>query len=215
MMAVEPQMADANESGRANVSLGWGERKRGRKVMKESDIQALTLQEQFRSLIAALPRGVKEKKPAEIVYTLISDLEQRQMFPEAPYVLGGRLLTPGLARLIENRGKHWVGQLEGHCPIQWAGPWLALDQVAKKLQKESPDSFRAVAINRTDGTSLPVYLFSRSVRLDHYGRKRIVILHEAADFTDTPVFLFTDALFWEAHRIAQLWQYHCDERLID
>jgi hypothetical protein len=51
------------------------------------------------------------------------------------------------------------------------------------------------------------------VRLDHYKRKRIVIIHETEDLTDTPVFLFSDALFWEGHRIAQLWQYRWEERM--
>src|SRR5262249_21725845 len=159
---------------------------------KESDTQSIAMREKLQELLALLSQSTRERKPSEIVAALIAELEQEHAFPEANYVLAGRLLTPTIARMIENVGKHWVGELRGGCPIQWEGPWLHLDRVAEKLRRESPESFRAVVIRMVDGTSKTVHLFSRSVRLDHYGRKRIVILHQAADLTDTPVFLFTD-----------------------
>lgn len=195
----------------------WNKRKRekGRGVAKESDAQAIAMLGELPKLLAALPRSVREQEPREVICALIADLGRKRAFPEAHYVLAGRLLTPALAQMVENLDKHWVGELEGGCPIQWEGPWLQLDRVAEKLRLESPGSFRAVQLRALDGTAKIAALFSRSIRLDHYGRKRIVILHETAELSDSPIFLFTDALFWEGRRIAQLWQYRWEAYMFE
>jgi len=180
---------------------------------KRSDQQAKARQSQFSELLALLPSSSRAQEPSDVAYALVADLEEKGTFPDAHYVLAERLLTPRLAKLIESVGKHWVGQLEGRCPIQWEGPWLRLEQVAEKLREESPQSFRSSSILDTHEVSRPVYIFSRSVRLDHYGRKRIVIMHGTEDLSDPPLFLFIDALFWEGRRIVQMWQYRWEERM--
>ena len=45
------------------------------------------------------------------------------------------------------------------------------------------------------------------VRLKRYGRKRLVIVHETEDLTDSPRFLLTDARHWESRRVIQTWSY--------
>ncbi len=45
------------------------------------------------------------------------------------------------------------------------------------------------------------------VRLKKYGRKRLVIVHEQSDLSDTPRFLLTDALLGCASRIFATWSY--------
>ncbi len=56
-----------------------------------------------------------------------------------------------------------------------------------------------------NGTVRVVYAFSKCVRLKKYGKKRLVIVHEREDLSDTPRFLLTDAQHWEATRIIQTW----------
>ena len=51
------------------------------------------------------------------------------------------------------------------------------------------------------------WVFTKVVRLKRYGRKRLVIVHEADDLTDEPRFLLTDATHWESRRIIQTWNY--------
>jgi hypothetical protein len=46
-------------------------------------------------------------------------------------------------------------------------------------------------------------VFTKTLRLKRYGRKRIVMVHEQADLTDSPRFLVTDALHWESGRILE------------
>lgn len=43
--------------------------------------------------------------------------------------------------------------------------------------------------------------------MKRYGRKRLVIVHEKDDLTDTPRFYLTDALHWESVRILETWSY--------
>jgi hypothetical protein len=50
-------------------------------------------------------------------------------------------------------------------------------------------------------------VFTKTVRLKRYGRKRLVIVHEQADLADQPRFLLTDALHWEAGRVIRVWSY--------
>jgi hypothetical protein len=51
------------------------------------------------------------------------------------------------------------------------------------------------------------WVFTKKVRLKRYGRKRLFIIHETQDLTDTPFFLLTDALHWESKRAIQTWSY--------
>ena len=39
--------------------------------------------------------------------------------------------------------------------------------------------------------------YTKAVRLKRYGRKRLAIVHEKEDLTDTPRYYLTDALHWE------------------
>jgi len=51
------------------------------------------------------------------------------------------------------------------------------------------------------------WVFTKVVRLKRYGRKRLVIVHEQPDLTDSARFLLTDANHWESRRILQTWSY--------
>ncbi|MGP1387571.1 MAG: hypothetical protein ACTS2F_28685 [Thainema sp.] len=42
-----------------------------------------------------------------------------------------------------------------------------------------------------------IWAFSKVVRLKTIGRKRIVIVHQTQELTDSPRFLVTDALHWD------------------
>ena len=44
-------------------------------------------------------------------------------------------------------------------------------------------------------------------RLKRYGCKRIAIVHERSDLTDTPRFLVSDAVHWESGRIIETWSF--------
>jgi hypothetical protein len=100
-----------------------------------------------------------------------------------------------------------VSEVECSRHIQWQGQWQRVDTVAATLRREHPASFRAVRVRCRNGETKSYWVFTKSVRLKRYGRKRLVIVHEQPDLQDTPRFLLTDALHWESGRVIETWSY--------
>ena len=117
------------------------------------------------------------------------------------------MLTLALTRLIESKVKHWVSEVESARHILWQDEWRRIDEVATELGQRHPESFRRVAVRCRNGERKEFWAFTKSVRLKRYGRKRIAMVHERADLTDTPRFLVTDALQWESGRIIETWSF--------
>jgi hypothetical protein len=91
--------------------------------------------------------------------------------------------------------------------ILWQDQWQRIDTVAAELRQTHPESFRPVQGRGRNGEQKEFWAFTKSVRLKRYGRKRIVMVHEQADLTDTPRFLVTDALHWESGRTIETWSF--------
>jgi hypothetical protein len=147
------------------------------------------------------------KKRTEIALAIAQQLEEEGHFPQAHYAFDNGLLTLELTRLIERQGKHWVSEVECSRHIQWQGQWQRVDTVAATRRREHPASFRAVRVRWRNGKTKSYWVFTKSVRLKRYGRKRLVIVHEQPDLQDTPWFLLTDALHWESGRVIETWSY--------
>ena len=190
------------------------EEKRGAKVAgKEKSEQMACMRRRLPEVLTNLRVLLRNKKPADAVVDIVAHVEREKLFPEAHYAFEAGLLTPRLTRFIEDTGKHWVSELNGSCHIQWEGPWRPLERVAEDLRRESSLSFRSFPVRSLNEETKTFHAFTRSVRLDHYGRKRIVIVHEQANLKDAPYFLFTDALYWEGSRILETWLYRWQEKL--
>lgn len=117
------------------------------------------------------------------------------------------MLTLDLTRLIESKGKYWVSEVESSRLILWKDQWRRIDDVARELRQQHPESFRRVLVWCCNGEQKEFWAFSKSVRLKRYGRNRIAIVHERADLTDTPRFLMTDAVQWESGRRIETWSF--------
>jgi hypothetical protein len=147
------------------------------------------------------------KKRTEIVVEMVTHLEEEGRFPQADYAFDNGVLTLELTRLIENKGKHWVSEVESARHILWNDQWQRIDEVASALRQTHPESFRPIQVRGRNGEQTQYWAFTKSVRLKRYGRKRIAIVHERADLTDAPRFLVTDALQWESGRIIETWSF--------
>lgn len=117
------------------------------------------------------------------------------------------MLTLELTRLIESKGKHWVSEVESSRHILWQDHWRRIDEVAAEVRLAHPESFRKVSVRCRNGETKEFWVFTKSVRLKRYGRKRIAMVHERADLTDKPRFLVTDALHWESGRMIETWSF--------
>jgi hypothetical protein len=158
-------------------------------------------------LLHHLEHKLAYKKRTEIVVEMVRQLEAEGTFPQADYAFDNGVLTLELTRVIESKRKHWVSELESSRLILWQDQWRRLDDVATELRQQHPASFRSVAVRCRNGETNEFWAFTKSVRLKRYGRKRIAIVHERSDLTDTPRFLVTDALHWESGRMIETWSF--------
>ncbi|WP_166805121.1 hypothetical protein [Nitrosococcus wardiae] len=161
--------------------------------------------ERFIDLLHYQKNRLSYRKRTEIAVEMVRQLEAEGHFPQAPYAFDNGVLSLPLIQLIEQQGKHWVSELESSRLIQWQGQWRRVDEIAAELRQQHPESFRRVNVKRRSGEEKAFWAFTKTVRLKRYGRKRLVIVHEQADLSDTPRFLLTDALHWEAGRVIRVW----------
>jgi hypothetical protein len=178
-----------------------------RETVQESYEQMEHAQGRLLELLHHLAHRHAYKKRTEIALAIAQQLEEEGHFPQAHYAFDNGVLTLELTRLIERQGKHWVSEVECSRHIQWQGQWQRVDTVAATLRREHPASFRAVRVRCRNGETKSYWVFTKSVRLKRYGRKRLVIVHEQPDLQDTPRFLLTDALHWESGRVIETWSY--------
>lgn len=147
------------------------------------------------------------KKRTEIVVEIVKQLEEEGNFPQADYAFDNGVLTLELTRLIESKGKHWVSEIESSRLILWHDQWQRVDEVARELRHQHPESFRRVSVRCRNGETKAFWAFTKTVRLKKYARKRLAMVHERADLSDTPRFLLTDAVHWESGRMIETWSF--------
>jgi hypothetical protein len=183
------------------------EREYLRMTAKDSYEQMSTLQERLLELLYHQKHKLEYKKRTEIALEMVQQIEQEGLFPEANYAFDNGVLTLDLTRYIESRGKHWVSEIECSRHINWSGEWQRVDTIAETLRREHPESFRHIKVKCRNGEIKDYWVFTKQVRLKRYGHKRLAIVHETSDLTDTPSYYLTDALHWEGGRILETWSY--------
>ena len=176
-------------------------------TVQESYAQMEQARERVLELLHHLQHRLAYKKRTEMVVEIVASLEEEGQFPSAHYAFDNGVLTLELTRLIESKGKHWVSELESSRHILWEAQWRRIDEVGAELRREHPESFRRVQVRCRNGEQKTFWVFTKAVRLKRYGRKRIVMVQERADLTDSPRFLVTDALHWESGRIIETWSF--------
>ncbi len=147
------------------------------------------------------------RKRTEIAVEIVRQLESEDRFPNADYAFDQGVLSRPLTEVIEEKGKHWVTEVECSRNILWHSQWPRVDRVAARLKTEHPESFRHKLVRCRNGEKRDIWAFTKVVRLKKYGRKRLVIVHETSDLSDAPRFLLTDANHWDASRVFATWSY--------
>ena len=184
---------------------------------EELEYLTMTRQDEYESIAAVMERlselvAYQRNRDAyqtrtEMFIELVKQIETEGQFPTADYAFDAGVCSAALTTVIEALGKHWVSELACNRSLLWHNQWNRIDAVAQGLRGDSPQSFRHYRIRQRNGEVTEIWAFSKVVRLKKIGRKRIVIVHETEDLTDTPRFLVTDALHWDVSRIAITWSY--------
>jgi hypothetical protein len=174
---------------------------------KDSYEQMEAAQQRLLELLHYWKNRRQYKKRTELALEMVQQIENEEKFAQANYAFDNSVLSLKLTQFIEDCGKHWVSELECSRNIQWHGQWVRVDQVATELREQHPESFRHKKVRCRNEETKNFWAFTKVVRLKKYGRKRLVIVHETENLTDTPRFLLTDARHWESARIIQTWSY--------
>jgi len=169
--------------------------------------QMAELQERLLDLLYHQKHKLEYKKRTEIAYEMVVQIEEEGLFPEANYAFDNGVLNLDMTHYIEDCGKHWVSEIECSRHIQWFGNWQRVDSVAAELRLDHPEGFRHIKVKCRNGEIKDYWVYTKVVRLKRYGRKRLAIVHETEDLTDTPSFYLTDALHWEGSRMLETWSY--------
>jgi len=197
------QLIDGIEAQIQEPSVGKEEEAYLKATVQASYAQMEQARTRLLELLHHIEHRLAYKKRTEIVVEMVAQLEEEGKFPQADYAFDNGVLTLELTRLIESKGKHWVSELESSRHILWQDQWQRIDEVAVRLRQTHPQSFRPVSVRCRNGEQKQFWAFTKSVRLKRYGRKRIAMVHERADLTDTPRFLVADALHWESGRMLE------------
>src|SRR5690349_21858315 len=91
------------------------------------------------------------RKRTEMAVEIVRQIEDEGHFPQADYAFDNGVLARELTKLIEDRGKHWVSEIESSRHINWAGQWLRVDEVAEGLRTTHPESFRHLTVQVRNG----------------------------------------------------------------
>ena len=178
-----------------------------RATVKKSYDQMGTVSERLLELLHYLKHEREYKKRTEIALELVEQIEKEGHFPDANYAFDNGVLSLELTRFIEACGKQWVSESECSRNIQWSGDWVRLDAFEAELRKKHPETFRFIRVKCRNGEIKEYWAYTKVVRLRRYGRKRLVIVHETADLSDSPRYLLTSANHWNSGRAIQTWSY--------
>jgi hypothetical protein len=179
-----------------------------RMTVQENYSEMEQVEQRLIELLSYQRNRLAYRKRTELAVEIVKQLEDEGHFPQADYAFDNGVLTRELTKLIEDRGKHWVSELECSRHLNWQGQWQRVDEVAQTLRTTHPESFRHLKVKVRNGNEREFWAFTKVVRLKKgYGRKRLVIVHEQANLSDTPRFLLTDAQHWESGRTIQTWSY--------
>jgi len=159
---------------------------------KENYEQMEQVRERLLELLHYHKNRLAYRKRTEIAVDIVRQLESEGKFPNADYAFDQGVLSRPLTEVIEASGKHWVTEVECSRNIMWHSQW---------------QSFHYKLVRCRNSEQREIWAFTKVVRLKKYGRKRLVIVHEKSDLSDSPRFLLTDALHWDASRVFATWSY--------
>ena len=111
-----------------------------------------------------------------------------------------------IIKYLESISKDWIFASKSNRKVFFKGQWLQLKDVIKLLK---PDDFKQITITKTNGKTLVVWAFSKTVRMSKVGRVKIVISYLNESLKGNPFFLVTNRKEWTIGKIltnyAQRW----------
>ena len=136
------------------------------------------------------------KTKAQLAVELIDKMESSNIAPDA-YAVDSGLFDPVVIERIVQSLKPWIADSEKNRILYYKGQSYNCETFNQTIPKES---FREinVSVRYQKRTRL---MFTCTVRIRRYGKVRFAIIYDNPDKQGEPIYVFTNMLVWNNHKI--------------
>ncbi len=145
------------------------------------------------------------KTKSQLAVELIDEMEASQVAPSA-YVVDNGLFAPLVIERIQQADKPWVADSEKTRILYYKGQEYNCERFQQTIPKESFKEV-TVSIRHKERTR---WVFTCSVRIRRYGKVRFAIIYDNPDKKGDPIYVFTNMLVWNAHKILSVRMHRWD-----
>jgi SRSO17 transposase len=145
------------------------------------------------------------KTKAQLAVELIDEMESSELAPDA-YAVDSSLFDPVVIERIEQAEKPWVADSEKNRILYHKGQNYNCETFNQTIAKES---FReiTISIRHQERTR---WMFTCTVRIRRYGKVRFAIIYDNPDKQGEPIYVFTNMLVWNNHKILSVRSHRWD-----
>jgi hypothetical protein len=136
------------------------------------------------------------KKKSELAVELIDAMEASKIAPNV-YAVDSGLFSPDVIERISHYGKPWLADSEKNRVLFYKGQRYNCETFQKTLPAEVFKEI-TVCVHKQDRT---FWVFTCCVQIHRYGKVRLAILFDNPDKKGDPIYVFSNMLVWNAHKI--------------
>lgn len=145
------------------------------------------------------------KTKSQLAVELIDEMEASQVAPSA-YAVDSGLFAPLVIERIQQAGKPWIADSQKTRILYYKGQEYNCETFQQTIPKESLKEV-TVSIRHKERTR---WVFTCSVRIRRYGKVRFAIIYDNPDKKGDPIYVFTNMLVWNAHKILSVRMHRWD-----
>ena len=145
------------------------------------------------------------KTKDQLAVELIDEMESSKLAPDA-YAIDSGLFDPVVIERIQQAQKPWVADSEKNRILYHKGQSYNCETFNQTIAKES---FRetTISIRHQEQTR---WMFTITVRIRRYGKVRFAIIYDNPDKQGEPIYVFTNMLVWNNHKILSVRSHRWD-----
>ncbi len=132
----------------------------------------------------------------QLAVQLIDEMESSGVAPNA-YAVDSGLFAPEVIERIEQSDKPWVADSAKNRVVYYKDQRYNCETFQQTIPKE----FFKEATVHIRGQERTHWMYSCTVRIRRYGKVRFAIIYDNSDKHGEPVYVFTQTLFWDIHKI--------------
>jgi len=145
------------------------------------------------------------KTKDQLAVELIDEMESSDLAPDA-YAIDSGLFDPVVIERIEQAQKPWVADSEKNRILYNKGQSYNCETFSQSIAKESFKE-TTISIRHKEQTR---WMFTCTVRIRRYGKVRFAIIYDNPDKQGEPIYVFTNMLVWNNHKILSVRSHRWD-----